>query len=247
VPLADPFVYNGPSPIAIPVQAQAPDGTPLEVPLNATSEASDVAVVVDQSVRCLRAGDARIAVTAGAARAVFVLQCRPILSFGPPLQAMDAVLGGPPVPFAPVAFDSSGRAVTDLRFSATSEDTSVIAIASGLAVPRALGSARVRLDFGGIETFTTVEVVAPLVRERIRLARGEYRSWALGPGRYVATLAHTNGNAAPRVAWRSANANCSFDTWSRATLHCVVADSGAVVAIAQAASEVSVRIDRRAR
>lgn len=247
VPLSDPFVYNGTAAIGLPVQALTREGSPVAIALQATSDRPAVVEVADQRLQCLRAGDARVDVRAGALRAAFSVQCRPILSFGPPLQTDYMVLGGAPMPLNPVAYDSSGQRVTELRFSATSEDTSVVSIRAGLAVPRGVGSVRVRLDFGGIDTWTTIEVVAPVVRENVQLAEGEYRQWALGPGRYVARIESMRGGAGPAIVWRSANANCAFDPQSRATLHCVIADSGSVVAIARASADASILIDRRAR
>lgn len=247
VPLSDPFVYNGSAAIRLPVQALTREGAPIEIALQATSDAPTVVEVADERLRCLRAGDARVTARAGGLNAAFSVQCRPIRSFLPPLHTGYAVLGEAPVQLAPVALDSSGQWVRDLRFSATSQDTSVVVINEGLAVPRGVGSARVRLDFGGVDTWTTIEVVAPVVRESVRFAEGEYRQWALGPGRYVARIESTNSGPVPAIALRSVNANCAFEPRSRAILHCVIADSGSVVAIAQAPAEASVHIDRRAR
>lgn len=247
MPLADPFVYNGPAAVELPVRALTAAGAPLDVPIGASSESPAVVEVAGERLRCLRTGDATIRVKVRSLRAAFVVQCRPILSFGPPLEPLDLVLGEDPVPLAPVAYDSGGQRVEDLRFSATTADTAVIALHSGLVLPRRVGTAAVRLDFGGIETGITVEVVAPVARDTVQLAAGEYRSWALGPGRYVARLEHVAGAASAPIVWRSANANCAFDPRSRATLHCVIADSGAIVAVAQAPAQATVRIDRRAR
>ncbi|MFN8669621.1 MAG: hypothetical protein U0164_20705 [Gemmatimonadaceae bacterium] len=251
VPASDPFVYNGPAPLPIPVKARDASGRALEVAIEATSDAPDIVQVKEQRMRCLRAGDARITASAGRARTTFVVQCRPIASFAPPLQSLDVVLGGEPVPLAPVAFDSGGQPVGALRFSAYSEDTSIATVAGGRVVPRGMGTTTVHMDFGGVAGVSWIEVVAPVVRDTVRLAAGEYRRWALGPGRYVATMSEGAGEAggggAPSVAWRTANANCVSDARSRVTLHCVLDDSGAVVAVAQRAASVAIRIDRRAR
>ena len=247
VPLADPFVFNGPAAVALPVQAVTARGASVDVPMDASSATPTVAEVSGERLRCLRSGDSEIRVRSGSLHTSFVVQCRPILSFGPPLEALDLVLGGNPVPLAPVAYDSSGQRVGDLRFSATTADTAVIALQSGLVIPRRVGTATVRLDFGGIETVTHVEVVAAVVRDTLTLAAGEYRSWALGPGRYIARLEGAARAASTAISWRSANANCALDPRSRTTLHCVLADSGAVVVVAQATAAATVRIDRRAR
>lgn len=244
-PVADPFVYNGSASLALPVRALSAEGASVAVALHGTSEAPQVASVEKDSLRCLHAGDARIAVTAGTLRTSVVLQCRPIQGFGPPIRGMDLVVGGPPVPLAPQALDSSGQPVLDLRFSAISADTSVVTVQAGAVVPRGFGHANVRLDFGGIRTEEPVEVVAPVVRDSVQLVAGEHRSWKLGPGRYLARVEDGYGRAAPGVVWRSNNANCARDSWSSSKLHCVLSDTGAVVLFAQVPVRAAVRIDQR--
>lgn len=247
VPLADPFVYNGPAAIRLPVRALTAEGVSVTLPMEATSETPAIAEVSGGGVRCLRAGDAEIRVRAGTLRTSFVMQCRPVDSFGPPFSLEELEVGGDPVPIALTAFDSSGRRVDDLRFHASTRDTAIVALRSGLVVPRRMGTATIRLDFGGLERATHVEVVAPVRRDTIRWAAGEYRQWTLGPGRYRARLETAAGEGAAAIAWGSANANCAVDPWSPATLHCVIADRGTLVAVARAPARATVRIDRRVR
>lgn len=248
VPLADPFVYNGPAPVTLPLRALDRNGRIVVADVDAVSDAPEIATAEDQQLRCLRAGDARISAASGAARTSFQLRCRPVASFAPPWQSLRLELADDPVPLAPIAFDSGGRPVSTLRFTARSEDSSVASVVTGRVIPRAIGTTRIQLDFGGITHVELVDVVAPVTRDTIRLAAGEYRHWLLGPGRYVATIAGLAGTEnPPPVAWRSANANCAFDSWSRAILHCVLDDSGAVVAVAHKATTAAIRIDRRAR
>lgn len=247
VPMADPFVYNGSAPITLPVQALDASGAVVEAAFDATSDAPMVAEVGGDRLRCLRAGDARIRVTSAGLTTTFVARCRPILSFGLP-PGLTLVEGGAPVPLMVVAYDSGGQRVDDLRFRAVTSDTTVIAIRDGVVVPRRMGKADIRLDFGGIETRGFVEVVSPLVRDTVLLAAGEYRAWPLGPGRYQAWLGVPAGTAAtPAIAWRSSKANCARDDRVPRLLHCVVDDSGAVVAMARTAARVVVHVDRRVR
>lgn len=248
VPLADPFVYNGPAPLTLPLRVLDRNGRTVLANVEAVSDAPEIAKVEDRQLRCLRAGNAGISAASGAARTSFQLHCRPIASFAPPWQSLRLELADDPVPLAPIAFDSSGRPISTLRFAAKSEDSSVASAVTGRVVPRAIGTTRILLDFGGITHFVLVDVVAPVTRDTIRLAAGEYRHWRLGPGRYVATIAGLADTLdPPPVAWRSANANCAFDSWSRSILHCVLDDSGAVIAVAQHATTAAIYIDRRAR
>ena len=248
VPLADPFVYNGPAPVTLPLRALDRNGRTVLANVDAVSDAPEIAKVEDQQLRCLHAGDARISAASGTARTSFQLHCRPIASFAPPWQSLRLELADVPVPLAPIAFDSSGRPLATLRFTARSEDSSVASVVTGRVAPRAIGSTRIHLDFGGITHFVLVDVVAPVTRDTIRLAAGEYRHWRLGPGRYVATIAGLADTLnPPPAAWRTANANCAFDSGSRSILHCVLDDSGAVIAVAQRATTAVISIDRRAR
>lgn len=245
VPMADPFVYNGSAPIALPVQALTAGGALVVAPLDASSETPTVAAVTGDRLRCLRAGNSEIRVRSGAMRTSFVLQCRPVSHFFPAPLVLE--VGGPPGQLAPIAHDSSGQLVSDLRFAASTVDTAVISLRPGAVVPRRIGTADVLLDFGGIKTTTPVVVVAPVVRDTIHLAAREYRRWALGPGRYEARVDVPRGASSSAVTWRTANANCAHEARSGTVLHCVVADSGVVAAVATVPVTAFVRIDRRAR
>ena len=242
----DPFLYNGPAPVAVPIRAVDSEGTTLDVPPVITSDAPDIASVEGNALTCLREGDAVLSATVGALNASLTVRCRPIVSFAPPFWSLDLLEGGPALPLPVQAFAEGGTVVTDLRFSAVSEDTSVVAIVGGDLVPRRMGTSQIMLDFGGIGTSYSVEVAAPVLRDTVRLAAGEYRSWRLGPGRYRAEYAAAEGSPAA-ITWRSLAANCSLDTRSDAILHCVVADSGSIVAFARRATSAYIRVDRRQR
>jgi hypothetical protein len=248
VPLADPFVYNGPAAVTLPLRALDRNGRTVLADVEAVSDAPEVVKVEDQHLRCLRTGDAQISAKSGTARTSFQVQCRPIASFAPPWRSLRFDLADDPVPLAPTAFDSSGQPLSTLRFTARSEDSSVASVVAGRVVPRAIGSTRIHLDFGGITHLIVIDVVSPMTRDTVRLVAGEYRHWPLGPGRYVASITGlADGSTPPPVAWRSANANCAFDSRSRSILHCVLDDSGAVIAVAQHATTAVISIDRRAR
>jgi hypothetical protein len=242
----DPFLYNGPAPVAVPIRVVDREGSTLEVPLAITSDAPDVASVEGNALTCLREGDAVLSAAVGTLNASLTVRCRPIVSFAPPFWSLDLLEGGPALPLPVQAFAEGGAVVTDLRFSAVSEDTSVVTVVGGDLVPRRMGTSRITLDFGGIGTSYSVEVAAPVLRDTVRLAGGEYRSWRLGPGRYRAEYGVAEG-APAAIIWRSVAANCSRDTRSDAILHCVVADSGSIVAFAQRATRAYIRVDRRPR
>lgn len=243
----DPFLYNGSAAFRVPVYALDTSGKRVESPLTAASSQPQVAEVTGDVLRCLRAGDADITASLGSLRTSFRLECRPIASFRPPLQAHDLVLGDSPVPISVNPVDSAGQSVRALRFSAHTEDTAVVAIVGGTVVARGLGAASILLDFGGVSTTIAVEVVAAEYRDTIDVAAGEYRSWTLGPGRYIAKFSALDaaGTQLPLV-WRSRNANCAFEISTRAHMHCGLKEPGAVVLFAAQPARAAVRIDRRA-
>lgn len=244
---ADPFLYNGSAAFRIPVHALDSHGQRVESSLAASSGQPHIAEVQGDVVRCLQEGDADITASSGSLRTSFRLECRPIASFGPPLEALDLVIGGNPVPIPVNAFDSAGNSVSALRFTARTRDTAVVAIVDGTIVPRGLGPAEIQLDFGGVETSISAEVVAVEHQDTVELAAGEYRSWTLGPGRYIAKFSALDaaGTQLPLV-WRSRNANCAFELSTRAHMHCGLREPGAVVLFAAQATRAAVRIDRRA-
>lgn len=244
---ADPFLYNGAAAFPLPVRALDADGQVVEHAISASTGQPHIVELKGNAGRCLQAGDANINVSAGNARTRFRIECRPIASFGPPLEALDLVVGGPAVPIPVNAFDSAGHPVAALRFAARTSDTAVIAIVDGTVIPRVLGAAKIELDFGGVRTFLNVEVLAAEYRDTVALAAGEYRRWDLGPGRYISQFALLDAaSAQPPLAWRSLKANCAFELSRRARMHCGLADSGAVILFATRPVRAAVRIDRKA-
>ncbi|MBX3175310.1 MAG: hypothetical protein KF709_12925 [Gemmatimonadaceae bacterium] len=247
VALADPFLYNGPAAVGLPVRARDALGREVGVELAATAIRTGIAEVDGQRLRCLSAGDTEVRVRSGRLTTSFLLQCRPVAAFAP-FQSLELVLGGPPQLLPVVAFDTLGQLVDALRFSAVSSDTSVVVVHGGYAVPRALGQVQVTVDVGGLATRMAVEVTEIVAREAVQLAGGEYRSWELGPGRYRAELVATGSERMrPAATWRSVNANCAYEPQSRATLHCVLEEPGRVVLLADASVSAAVRIHRRLR
>ena len=248
VALADPFLFNGPATVGLPVRALDAAGRTIAAQHSASARDPDVAHVDARGLRCLKEGDTQVSVRSGALETSFLLQCRPVASFGAPFGSMDLAVGGEPQPIPVTAYDSSGRIVGALRFSAHSSDTTVVAIRDGLAVPQAVGKARISVDVGGRSTYLAAEVTESIAQESVQLTAGEYRSWELEPGRYRAQFATAEGGgSSPPARWRSVNANCAYDSRSRATLHCVLEARGRVVLLADRSVAATVRIDRRER
>ena len=242
---ADPFLLNGPGPVQLPVRVVAATGrTLVDTPLTAESAAESVATVVGGALRCHRHGDARIALAVGALSSTLLVQCRPVASFAP-FTYVELEAGGPPGPIPVVAYSPTVRRVSELRFSAAIDDTTVAIVRDGLVVPRALGNARVRLDFGGLATTGGITVVITERVDTVALAAGEYRQWPLTAGRYrISGHAPDGREAATGVQLRAVNANCARDRQSRETIHCVVADSARVVALAPSQLRAVIRIVR---
>lgn len=245
---ADPFLFNGSQPVALPARVLSADGRTLAVPLVGESDAEHIVRTSGGAMQCLQPGDATITLSAGRLRARLRVHCRPVVSFGPPMASAEFIVGGAPAEIPVRAYGPDGALVPSLRFSARSSDTSVAVVRDGRIVPRSLGAVRIDLDFGGIGTVVSAEVVEPVVSDTIVLAAGEYRSWPLAPGRYRISAHGSDGRPAPTgVELRSSRANCARDPRQRETLHCVVAERGAVVALASRALTTVVRIVRRPR
>jgi hypothetical protein len=247
IALADTVVHNGPAPLALPARVTDARGRPVAASLIVESH-SPVVVVEGEGIRCLGPGDADVIVKHGARRVFIHLLCRPIARFGPPLEPLDLVVGGVPRPLPVNALDHTGRPVRELRFSAISNDTSVVAVVDGVAIPRGPGAAHLLVDFGGLTTELATEVVTPIVRDTIAAAAGEYRYWSLGRGRYRAEFRIIDTlSVAKSLSWGSSDANCAFDNATRSVIHCIVADSGAIVIAAEQRARAVIRVDQRPR
>jgi hypothetical protein len=245
--MADPFLYNGPATLAHPVRASNVFGRTVAAEFDASVSRSDIAAVDGDGLRCLRRGDTDVRIRSGDLTASFVLECRPVARFAS-LQSLQLMLGGEPQLLPVSAFDIDGRVITELRFSATVSDTNVVALRSGYAVPRALGTAKITVDVGGRTTDLAVQVTELVAVDTVRMVAGEYRNWALPPGRYRAELGESGaGRTHAEANWRSVNANCAFGTFTRATLYCVLDEPGQVVLLADGAVSATVRIHRERR
>lgn len=244
---ADPFLLNGPGPVGLPARVLSASGATLtNVPLAGASDADSVATVDNGAVRCRRRGDARLTLGAGALTASMLVQCRPVVTFAP-FSIVELEMGGASGSIPVVAYDTNGRQVTDLRFSALVHDTSVAMVQRGQVVPRSLGQTRIDLDFGGVRTTGMARVVATVLTESVSLAAGEYRRWPLTAGRFRISAHAPDGRSVAGVTYRVADANCARDSQHRETIHCVVADSAQVVLLSSRPVSLVLRVVRMKR
>ncbi len=242
---ADPFLLNGPGPVGFPAHVESATGERLGAPaFVATSDADSIASASAAGLRCHRRGDAHITLSIAELSHGFVVQCRPIRSFSPFL-AIEAEAGGPLEPIPLMAFDSTGRRVEEVRFSASSRDTTIAVASDGMVQPRALGRSYIHLDFGGLTSRVGVTVIQTLVVDTLALAAGEYRQWPLGTGRFRIGVFRADGRQElTGAALRPVNANCARDRGHRETIHCVVADSALLAVVATRPTRAIVRIVR---
>lgn len=242
---SDPFLFNGPGPVQIPARVVSATGQTMpDVRLRAMSSAEAVATVNGGTLRCAREGDARVDVGVGALTASFVVQCRPVAGFGP-FTSVEFEAGGSPEPIPVVAYSANVLRRTHLRFSATSTDTTVAIVRDGRIVPRALGSTRLVLDFGGLKTEGEINVVVTERADTLVLGAKESRQWPLSKGRYrISTNALDVGAEATDIELRGVGANCARGNQVRATIFCVVADSALVVVRASRRLAAILRIVR---
>lgn len=241
----DPFLLNGPGPVGLPAHVvTASGGTLVDARLSASSDAASVATAENGGLRCFREGDAHLTLAMGSLTASLLVQCRPVMSFAP-FPSVELEAHGAPGSIPVVAYAANLRPVTELRFSARSQDTTVAIVRDGLVVPRKLGRTRLELDFGGIQTLGGVTVVIPEQLDTVALAAGEYRSWPLPAGRFRISAHSPDGReTGTGVTLLPNGANCARDRQQKETIHCVVADSAEVVALAPSRLNMILRIVR---
>lgn len=241
----DPFLFNGPAAVQLPARVESVEGLPLEAPaLSATSSDTSIVRTSGASMQCLRAGDATLTLRAGSLSTGVTIQCRPVTATFP-FSYLELVSGGPAQELPVVAFDADGERVESLRFSATPEDTGIVAVEGGLARPMRLGKTRVIVDFGGITGSVAVEVVDRVHEGRIQMAAHELRSWPIDSGRYrIRALAADGQTPSTDVELLSNRANCARLNREAGTLHCVVTSAGQAVARARRAFDGYVIVDR---
>jgi hypothetical protein len=240
----DPLLLNGPGRVAIPARLVSARGETLEAPLIAATPSADSIVATEPgALRCLRRGDAVLALEAGKLRDSVRIQCRPVVSFAPPLATVDLEVGGAAQPIPIVGFGPDGEQVPELRFSARPADTTVARVINGEIAPVGLGSTRITLDFGGLTTAVSAYVVMPVLVDTVVLAPGEYRTWPLPLGRSRISAHAVDGSFAPTGAeLQSSRANCAPDPRQRETIHCVVKEEGLVVVRAVRSLAAIIRI-----
>ena len=241
---ADPFLLNGPGPVALPARAVTAAGRTLpDLPLHATSNADTIATAEDGALKCLREGDAQLSLTVASLSAFLLVQCRPVSTT--PFTEVELEAHGQPGPVPVVAYTTGGKRASALRFSAVSDDTAVAVVRDGVVVPRAIGRSRLRIDFGGLQALGRVTVVMPVREDTVAFAAGEYRTWPLPQGRFRISAHAADGRAAPTgVSLRPVGANCARDPHLLETIHCVVAETGQVVALAAHRRTIRLRIVR---
>lgn len=225
----DTVVINGPRAVLLPVRLIDSAGRAMPIEAWSLDLSGDSAVrITGGKLACRGRGDARVTVAVGGLSTGLVVRCRPIVAFGfpPPLEL---ALGGPPARVRINALTSSYTPETLLEFTARVADSSVIAIRDGLVHPVAVGRATVVVDLGGISTAVTAQVYEAIADDSLRLAPGEFRSWALGPGRYeigVSPLASPSD-----LKWLSMEtegASCVRDTQREDWIHCLLRSRGGV-------------------
>ncbi len=241
----DAIVSNGPATIPVPAWAVSASGESLAVRLAMSVDSTEIAEVVDDGVRCLKAGDVTVTLAFGRIQQRIELMCRPVVSFAPPIYEDDLFVGGPPVPLAVIALDAAGKQVHELTFSARNSDTTVIHVVDGMVYPRALGTARVIMDFGGVSTDLSYEVAESVARDSLQLAAREVRIWRLGPGKYRSRFFSESSEGGDPVSWRAPSDLCAYASDRRSELHCAFRDSASIAIFARRGARVFVRIDRR--
>jgi hypothetical protein len=225
----DTVIINGPRAVLLPVRLVDTAGVSMPIEAWTLDLRGDSAVQIrGGKLACRGQGDARVSVTVGRLNTSLVVRCRPVAAFGfpPPLEL---AVGGPPAPVRINALSSTSDSVTLLEFALRVADSSVITIRDGLAYPVAVGRATVVVDLGGISTAVTAQVYEAIANDTLRLSPGEFRSWALAPGRYeigVAPLASPSD-----LKWLSMEtegASCARDTQREDWIHCLLRSRGGV-------------------
>lgn len=242
---ADPFVFNGRGAVQIPATVVDARGRALKASVEARSSDADILQAKGSAMECRREGSAELLLRSGALARSLTVHCRPVASFGPPFAAVELGLGDPPAEIPVVAFDSAGRRVDTLRYSAKVLDSTVAQVVDGRIVPRRIGKTSARLDLGGLSTSVAVVVTQRVHEERVQLAAEEYRAWPIDSGRYRARFLPREGGARqPSVTLLSNRANCARLNREPDTLHCLATSPAAVVLRASRATEGTLVVDR---
>jgi hypothetical protein len=175
----------------------------------------------DGTVHCTRAGDGRVDVSRGAARARLVVRCRPIIGVRP-LGIASLTVGGPPAAFALQAVGLQREPVTEIAASATVLDTSVAVLRDGLVYPKGRGVTRLEVALPHCVSSARIEVLERVAapdaleasqqfEDTLTLVPEEIRSWTLRPNLYVFEL-EADSAAQASLAFDAPGFNCA--RWS---------------------------------
>lgn len=207
----------------------APDGTvrPVRDALLEV-DADSVLEVFDGFYRCRSDGEATVRATKRRRSTAFTVRCRLAqrlraesfltLHVGEvsPALTVDAVLA-----------DGSVERVERVRASVA--DTTVVHSLGTVVRAVGVGRTTVTLHAGGAMVPVSVTVQQVVVGDTLVLGVGERRRWTLGPGRYeITVLPLINPREFRTIELSTEGARCQRDGRSDRTVHCFVADSGAV-------------------
>ncbi|HEU4401468.1 MAG TPA: hypothetical protein VFT43_05130 [Candidatus Polarisedimenticolia bacterium] len=158
------------------------------------------------ALRCLKTGDGTVTLTGGGLSSEVAAKCRIPAEIALP-RDLQLVLGSAPVALHARALGEGGREMKDVPVPVTSSDPAVVTVDGDKVRPVAVGRARLRAALEEIIAVTPVEVVEKIASERLVLADGAHRSFALKEGDYLVTIEVTpdvRANQGVTVSWEGA-------------------------------------------
>ena len=235
-------VINGRRPVRVPAWLTDSFGVRLPNAPWRLSVAGESAVrASDDALRCVGSGDAVVTIAVADLSRTILVRCRLIVSFGfPPELTLE--LGGPPARVRVRALGPAGVAEPLLAFSARAVDSSVARIQGEMAHPVGVGRTDIVVDFGGIKTRVTANVLQTIAADTVRLSVGEFRSWSLTAGLYeISVVSVRAGVPLTTLAIETSGATCSRNPHSEDVVDCLVREHGGV-----GVRSTSVTADRQA-
>jgi hypothetical protein len=222
-PLPDPIFDK--NPVAVRARAHNAKDEPLpKQPLSFAVTPPEVAELASGgALRCLRTGDAQLAVTGGPAVANLTVRCRIPTEVAMPA-AIRLVVGDPPQPIDARALGEGGRVMEDVRVPLASSDEAVLRIEAGRAAPVAIGRAQIRATMGVVQAVAAAEVVERIVSSPLVLEEGKATTIRLDPGTYEVSIDARPAVRAPQgvtVSWDGVRCPAQLEAQTH-RLTCVV-------------------------
>jgi hypothetical protein len=172
------------------------------------------------SLACLREGTTIIDIAVDELTTTFVATCR----FAARLHVEPHLIlesGGAPHDLAATAIFSTGEARVLQPLSARVNDTTVVVVRNGAAVPLAVGQAGLRIDYGGLWSRMGIDVRHTISNDTVTLGTGERRDWRLEAGRYDITVRMKSSRDLSILTMETEGLRCARDSGDEDTIHCV--------------------------